>query len=240
MKFTEFISQEIHKIKEMKGRRKWQYIWDYYQWPIIITVFLVVSIIATSISKLNEKEVVLSGYLFDSYYTTEHDDPFADFSDYAELDTEMYTQDFRTNLTLYGMHAEISQQFYATAAAGHTDFAAANPQTFLRLSYDCFKYFYDLRDILTPQQLEQLSDRLFYVDASMLDKLDAQEGTIQLPDHDKPETMKEPVPIGIDIRGGTGVDVLYLGEEPVFMAVLNNAPHLDMTLRFLDYLAIMI
>lgn len=237
MKFTTFITREIHKIKDLKGAKKWQYIWDYYQWPIIITVFLVVSIIATAISLRNEKEIVLSGYLFDSYYSVDQDEPFVDFADAAELDKEKYAPEFLTNLTLYGMYAEISQQFYATVAAGQTDFAASNSQTFLRLSYDCFKYFCDLRDILTPQQLEQLSDRLFYVDAYMLDKLDGQ-GTILLPDHDKPETMKDPVPIGIDIRDGRGVDVLYLGDEPVFMAILNNAPHLDMTLRFLDYLAI--
>lgn len=229
------LSREWKQIKELPFKKKLGFIWDYYKWHILITAFVVISVIATAIALANEKEIVLSGYLFDSLYTTEQEEPFVDFPEYAKLNHETETADFFTNLTLYGMYAETSQQFYSTSAAGHTDFAAAGPQTFLRLSYDSFKYFYDLREILTADQLAELSGRLFYVDASMLDQLDG-EGTIQLPDHDKPEAMKDPVPIGINIRGGRGVDELYLGEDPVFLAVLNNAPHLDMTLQFLEYL----
>ena len=228
-------SQEINKLKGLPLKKKLEFIWDYYKWPILIALFVVISVISTVISLANEKEVVLSGYLFDSYYTTDQDEPFADFPNYAKLDHKTETADFYANLTLYGMYAETSQQFFSSIAAGHTDFAVAAPETFLRLSYDSFKYFYDLREIMTSDQLEKLSDRLFYVDASMLDQLNGQ-GTIQLPDHDKPETMKDPVPIGIDIRGGRGVDALYLGEKPVFLTVVNNAPHLDMTLQFLEYL----
>lgn len=238
MKIIESISREMKKIKSIPQGKKLGYIYDYYKWHIFITVFLVVSVIATAISIANEKEIVLSGYLFDSYYDIEQDEPFVDFPSYAGLDTDKETVEFLANIQLYGMYAETSQQFYATVAAGHTDFAVFNPQSFLRFSYETFSYLYDLREILTPQQLEQLSDRLFYVDASMIDQLDRFEGTIRVPDHDKPETMKDPVPVGINIRGGRGVDAHYLGDEPVFISFVNNAPHMDMIMEFLRYLNI--
>lgn len=236
MKSINSFSREMEKLKDMPFQKKAEFIWDYYKWPILITVFLIISVIGTAISLSNEKEIVLSGFLVDSYYSTDQDEPFVQFPSYAQLNTDEVAVDFLTNITLYGIYTETAQQLFSTIAAGQTDFVASAPETFLRLSYDSFKYFYDLREILTAQQLEQLSDRLFYVDASMLEQLNLQEGTIQLPDPDKPETMKDPVPIGINIRGGRGVDSLYLGEAPVYLAIVNNAPHLDMTRSFLDYL----
>ena len=91
MKIIDSISREIKKIKELPRGKKLGYIYDYYKWPIFITVFLVVSIIATAISIANEKGVVLSGYLFDSYYDIEQDEPFFDFLSYAELDADKET-----------------------------------------------------------------------------------------------------------------------------------------------------
>lgn len=236
MKNRELLIADKIKLSQLSGTEKLRFIWDYYKWPILISLFVVISVIATVIAVSNSKEYVLSGYLFDSFYTTDHDEPFDDFLSYAGVDEDTAQAEFLTNLTLYGLHTETAQQLFSTIAAGQTDFVVSNPETFLRLSYDSFKYFTDLRTILTEEQLEKLSDRLFYVDASMLDKLQGQTGTITLPDHDKPQNMKDPVPVGIDIRGCRGVDVLYLGDDSVFFAIVSNAPNIDMTKMFLSYL----
>lgn len=229
-------SREWAKMKEMPVEKKVQFIWDYYRWPILITVFIVVSVIATAISFSNQKDVVLFGYLLDSFYTTDNDEPFYDFPGYANLDSDNQMGQFQTNISLSQAQAETAQQVYATISAGQTDFVSSNPSTFLRLAYESNKYFADLRDVFTEEQLEALSDRLFYYDASIDVEASSDGVVLRLPDHDKPETMKDPVPIGIDIRGCRGVDPLYLGDDPVFLAVVVNAPHLDMVRTFVDYL----
>lgn len=236
MKNRELFTKDKETFAALTLSQKAGFLCDYYKWYILIPLFIVVSAVATFIYVSSSNEVVLSGYLFDSYYTSDHDEPFHDFSSYAQLDTNKQRPEFLTNLTLYGLYSETSQQLYSTIAAKQTDFLASNPQTFLRLSYDSFKYLADLRNVLSEQQLEQLSNRLFYVDASMVGKLDSQVGTVYLPDPHDPSAMDDPVPVGINIRGGRGVDKLYLGEDPVYLAIVSNAPHLDMTRIFIDFL----
>lgn len=223
-------------LKDMPSEKKAEFIWDYYKVPILIALFLVVSVVVTVAAVSGSKEVVLSGYLFDSYYSTDQEEPFHEFPSYAKLDTDTVQAEFLTNLSLYGIYSETSQQLFSTIAAGQTDFVASNPETFLRLSYDSYKYFFDLREVLSQEQLDRLTERIFYVDASMLDQLDSQSGTIILPDPHDPGAMIDPVPIGINIRGGRGVDELYLGDDPVYLAIVSNAPHSEMTLTFLDFL----
>lgn len=230
------ISKELKTMKALPLGKKAEFIWDYYRWPILITLFIVISAIATVITIAHEKDVVLSGYLLDSFYTTDSDEPFHDFIPYANMDTEKQMIQFQTNISLNEAQAETAQQVFVTISAGQTDLLVSSASTFLRLAYESNRYFYDLREVFTPEQLEKLSDYLFYYDASVDVDVSPEDGVLHLPDHDKPETMKNPVPIGINVRGCRGVDDLYLGDKPVFLAVVVNAPNMNTIHSFVDYL----
>lgn len=230
-----FLDEKI-KLKELSPKRRAEYIIDYYKWHILVIIMILVFTITTAFSYFTDKETVLSGYLLDSYYALGQNDPFYDFEEYAGINQAEEDTEFYPNLILYGGTDTTANQLFSTIFAGQTDFIISNPGTFLQFSYESYRYITDLREILTPEQLDKLLGRLFYVDASLLESLDTQNGTVYLPDHDKPETMAEPVPVGIDIKGCRGVDQLYPGEDYVFFAVVSNAPHEEMIITFLEYL----
>lgn len=236
MKMMEFFRGEKKKLKELSPGKRAEYIIDYYKGAILALILLLAFLISSVIADFTAKKTVLSGFLLDSYYALGQDDPFYDFETYAGINQSQEDTEFYPNLILYDNTDTTAQQLYSAIVAGQTDFITGNGSTFLRFSYESFRYVTDLREILTTEQLDELSNRLFYVDASLLETLDTQNGTVYLPDHDKPELMEQPVPVGINIKGFRGVDELYPAEEYVFFAVVSNAPHTDMVATFLEYL----
>ena len=123
---------------------------------------------------------------------------------------------------------------------GLLDFLAGDAASMETLAYSDF--FVDLRDVLTPEQLEALDGRLRYIDLAVVRQLEQMAleknypETFTVPDPAKPEAMAEPVPILVDVTGWQPLEPFF-GDSPTLLAVTQNTRHPGTTREFLEYLA---
>lgn len=103
--------------------------------------------------------------------------------------------------------------------------------------------FVELTTYLSAEQLALVEPYLLYVDNAVIEELDEafdnKEDTskIKLPDPRKPEEMKEPVAVMIDMSNCEEIAAIYgnSGEDIAF-GLITSAPNEDMLIKFIDYL----
>ena len=103
--------------------------------------------------------------------------------------------------------------------------------------------FVELTTYLSPERLKLVEPYLLYVDSAVIEELDAayenKEDTskIKLPDPRKPEEMKEPVAVMIDMSSCEEFASIYGGsDETIALGLITSAPNEDMLMKFIDYL----
>ena len=84
---------------------------------------------------------------------------------------------------------------------------------------------------------------ILYYDREVMEKMNSTDDTtkdmaeIILPNPSKPEQMKDPVPVMINITGTETISILYPGfTDNYAIAFLANAKNTEKALEFLDYL----
>ncbi len=242
MKMSEYTKNEWKKMKDKPRKERLSYFWDYYKWPTIIAVLVVVAITYTVAVQLTKKEAVLSGILINSSVPLEDPAFLQDFCNEAGIDTKKEQIVLATGLSMTADNPTVGimtyQRIHAGIAAKETDFLIATTDAFRQCSYDSSHMLLDLREFLSPEQLEGLKGKLYYIDGSLFEKIyNGGEDTVVYPSPFAPEEMADPVPVGIDIRKCTEfLDSYYDTEEPIYFAVVINAPHLDTTLQFFEFM----
>lgn len=103
--------------------------------------------------------------------------------------------------------------------------------------------FMELTTYLNPEQLKLVEPYLLYVDNAVIDELDEayenDEDTskIALPDPKKPEDMKEPVAVMIDMSSCVELVKIYGGsDETLAFGLITSSPNQDMLVKFIEYL----
>lgn len=201
------------------------------------------------IAGLTAKETVLTGVLLGLPEETPEEMPqslASGFLDSLELDPSVAKVRLVTDLPF---SAEVSgnslvDNFTAIdtlteyISDGLVDFLMGDTASMETLAYSDF--FEDLRQILTPEQLEALEGRIRYMDLGVVRQLEemAESKTypenFTLPDPAKPELMEEPVPVFIDVSRSSCLKDLY--PEDALLAVAQNSSHLGTVRAFVDYL----
>ncbi len=228
-------------MKDQPLKVRLAYFWEYYKWPSILAVLIVIALIYTVTVQLNRKEDVLSGILINS--TTPLEDPefLQAFCNETGIDTNKQSISLLTSLSLMSENPSMSfmtyERIHAGIASKETDFLIAEEAALQQCGYDSSHMLLDLREFLSPEQLTALEDRLYYIDGTLLERdLNAEEA-IAFPSPFAPEEMENPVPVGIDICDCTEfLDSYYSTKQPLYFAVVCNAPHLDSTLQFFEYI----
>ena len=242
MKMSEYTKNEWKKMKEKPCRERLAFFWDYYKWPAIIAVLLVVAITYTVVVQMGKKEAALSGILINSSVPLDDSEFLQAFCDKVGIDTNDYQIVLATGLSLAADNPTVGimtyQRIHAGIAAEETDFIIATEDAFRQCSYDSSHMFLDLRELLSPEQLAQWEGKLYYIDKSLFEKLYSGGGsTVVYPSPFVPEEMADPVPVGIDIcECAAFLDSYYDSDEQVYFAVVTNAPHSDRTRQFLEYI----
>ena len=238
---------ELEKLKHLSPKKRVQYIFDYYKFPIlavIVVIVLTVSIIQTVVS---HKEVAFNAVLLNAGGTavTSNDARFAsDFAEAAGIDTNAYSVyvDCSNVLNLQAetqydlaVRAKISALF----AAKEIDILGADPEAFD--DYARNGAFMDLRSALPDDMLKRLEDRgyIYYVDSETLRKLDEEVSMEEAVISTDRAGMTEPVPIGV--AAATSRILLdggyYQGKEPV-VGIVDNTTHVDSAEKFIEFLDI--
>ena len=128
-------------------------------------------------------------------------------------------------------------------------YVAANELDSMITDFDSFqKYansslFYDLRDILTEEQLQALEPYFYYVDREVVLAIEAANDdmntdyTPEYPDPLHPEEMQDPVPVGICLTDCKDLtDNYYFRGDGIVMGIYANAEHADTAVDLAEYL----
>lgn len=215
------IRLQREKLNGQPFAMKLNYYWGYYKVHAIIIILAACIFGSLLHSILTQKETVLS-VAYVNAFPNINDELFMDeFESYLGintrkqqtiLDSTYYIDD--TSTSPYA--ATYEQKFSAMAMAGQLDVVVADEKKFD--FYGKQGFFQDLRPLLTPEQLEQYEDLLFYCD---------------IPD----DESSDPVPVGINITNANKIcsTESYPNNIAIY-GIITNSKYVDNALSYLNYL----
>lgn len=238
--------EERAQIKNQPFKKKLNYFWTYYKWFVIVGVIVIILIVSGIRSYLDKKEFALYGVCLNAFPLYEEIDPLAaGFEEFAVINTDKYNVSFNSTLTLTdqmdqnGVNA--TQFITVYIAAKDLDVAVMDPIRFSKYAYQ--ETYLDLRELLDADMLENLSDKLYYVDKSVIDEINALVSKsesiddVEIPDPFKPEQMKEPIPVGINLNEAEKfTSAYYYDNNEAYLGVIVNTENREMALKLIQYL----
>lgn len=248
MKFIDRIKADYQKVKDKPRKEKWEFFWDYYKIPALCILLAIVLLVQGIFSAANRKETVFSAVMLNCRIGIEEDAFLKGYYDHAGIDSKTQTAAFYTDMLLVEGNNQVNtntiQRIMAGIAVQDTDFITGTPEAFQMCAYHSGRIFVDLREFLDEETLAKLSGRLYYIDDTIIDQINAPLGEQVEPsvldypaDPKKPETMKKPIPVGIDVSDRTAFrDTYYLPTNTVYIGVVSNTLRPELTRLFIDYL----
>ena len=249
MVFFENIKKIREAIKAGKGGAVFEYFYDYYKFEAFVIFGILFFIGNMAYTKLTDKNIVLSGALLNQYniLAEEHTLDFAE-TFLKEQDIDLKNNKAEFNTTLRYAHSGDStfndatiQGLVAQCSGGTIDFITGDLEAMTIFAYG--DYFYDLTEVLTDEEIAVYEPYFLYIDRDYQRQIEEALSTPELiptiirPDMRNPETMIDPVPVLVDISNSTlhSEISIYLVDVLCFGFTV-NAPHLEFTKEFLDYL----
>ncbi len=245
-KMDEF-KEERAAIKDKPFKERLAYFIEYYGARTILIAVCVIALFSIIIKNITAKDIVLYAAMYNTM-DLRKDGAYAEsFKEYAGLDTKR--QDVILDETMYIDLVHWDE--YTNSSIEKTmlfvtsqELDVVMAQEFVTEYFAYFDFFMDVRDYLTPEQLEQYKDSFYYIDRKVMEEQQEPEDSLYLqyepdyPDPRKPELMTDPVPVGIymgdtnqlAIRSSYYID----GENPVF-CVLVNSKNATWANRFFEF-----
>lgn len=246
MTIFEHIKKQHENIKSKPKEERWRYFWDYYKWHMLAIVLVIAILIQGVVSIVNRKETVFSGILLNCMISIDDDEFLQGFYDHAGIDAKHQQAAFYTDITLTDKNNKNDitafQRIMAGIATKDTDFVVGQKENFQLCAYNTSRMLMDLREFLDAETLKTYADRLYYVDGAVVEKLsvpvgELQDTSIPIPDPTKPEAMKDPIPVGIDISDRKDFQTAYYFPDTVlYLGVITNTTRPELTRQFIDYL----
>lgn len=245
---SEFQEERDAVLKHGTFKQKAAYIWEYYKWHIIIPIVVIVAVICFIVQAVTAPDILLNGVLLNVYPSESSigtDDILNEF--YQQHDIDPDDEEVSLNSSLYysatdsSSNYQSSQALMAWASAGQIDFMTGDSDTLTDLAYR--GYFMDLREILTEEQIRAYEPYFLYIDMAVYEernqKADDLEDVSEMeyPDCTKPEDMKEPVPVFLNMSHSQKLTSVYgIETDTLSLGFVESGDCLPMAVTFLDYL----
>lgn len=243
---------------KMKGRplkEKLAYIWEYYHIVILIAagaIFILASLIKAFVTS---KDYALSVVMINSVagaFEGVTDEWTAELTDTLDFDQKKYEVYIDTSIMIGGPNVTASQEyaslqkFAALMSSKSMDIITADTPRFEQYAQN--QYFCDLRDVFSQEELDEMTEYIYYTDAATYSDYGSDVdpsvdvNAIQAAyviDHRDPSSMKEPVPVGFFIPessrlGASGIyshlpaEDAFQGHTPeAVIGIAINSPRLD-------------
>lgn len=241
-------AKKIFKTGTLK--EKLEYIFDYYKWHILILIFVIYAIGNIIYTNVTAKESVLQGIFLNTIVEESSSleleqeflakYPIDSSSEEIFFDTSLYYVSDADSTYSETSHQTI-QVLSVRIAAGEIDFVVSDLENIYTLVYN--QYFFELPEVLNKKQLEKYEPYFLYYDKALLEELnnidftEKKQPEIVYPDPSKPELMKDPVPILIDIDTSERLSGIYPNSYLDYgMAFVVNSANTEKSLEFLDFL----
>lgn len=242
--------EEREALKNGTPKQKFSYFWYYYKWHVIISVIIIGMLISFIYQYVNQKDTVFNAVLLNAslldQISSEQPDFIADFAEKEGIDLNTGDITFDTSIRIV---EDSMDETSVTSTQKLMVYVAANELDSMITDFDSFqKYansslFYDLRDILTEEQLQALEPYFYYVDREVVLAIEAANDdlntdyTPEYPDSLHPEEMQDPVPVGICLTGCKDLtDNYYFRGDGIVMGIYANAKHADTAVDLAEYL----
>lgn len=226
----------LEQLKEMKDRPfkdKLEYFWEYYKYlalGVIVTIAIIIGIIHSIVS-YREYAISIIVVNSDSTVSDELSDEWeSDLAEILQINTKKEKVYIDTSIQVgNGTQQQIEyaalQKLVAFFTSRTADVFIANTPLFEEYSQN--GNVGDLRNYYSEEELEALSDIIYYTDAATfvdyqdISNLDAQEDQKKYTvDHRDPDSMQDPIPTGFYVTNST-----VLGETGVYRHLLSYEPY---------------
>ena len=236
--------EERNSIRQKSLKEKISYFFDYYKWHTVAVVVITIAVVSMIIHLVNRKDCSLYVALLNSMAVSQTEDYVQRFEEYVGIDREDYEVIFDTSLYIEiggrdSVTATSFQKLTVYIAAGDLDVIITDPE--IIEYYVDEGIFSDLRQVLSPEQISLYEPYFFYVDQAELDAIqeaEARNETYEAVSSDprQPESMSDPVPVGIFLDGCQGLkeNVQFFDEEPV-LSVMINSSNVETALKLIDF-----
>lgn len=235
----------IYQLKNLKGKpfkQKVEHIVTYFWLPILLTVAILYGLGAYIVHVVTMKDTALSVICLNTYADNALANEYVtNFALDAGIDLEEYELYISTDLTLDNQDLNnaynTAQVIVAQVAAHSVDMIAGDLETTTRYFYQ--EMFWELEEILTPEQKEAYADYFLYADMAVMRHL--QEDLVEapvFPDPTKPEEMAEPVAVAIRVPADSGFkkNCYTYWKTDIAVGIVATSENMDNVLAFLDYI----
>ena len=149
--------EEREALKHGTLKQKFRYFLDYYKWYVVAAVAIVGFAASMIYNMVTRKEMAFSVSLVNAFDIGTGEEQLASFAEYAGIDTEefdvMADSSMQIDYTSTDQNTAASlQKLMVLVAAGEIDALLSDEAVIEQYAYS--ETFYDLRDVLTAQQLE--------------------------------------------------------------------------------------
>ncbi|MBR1930112.1 MAG: hypothetical protein IJ833_01365 [Lachnospiraceae bacterium] len=238
--------EEREALKQASIWEKIKYFVYYYKWHTVAAIAVLIIGFTWIRDVVTSKDAAFYAAIVNGAALNNAEEFNLAFTAYSGIDNQKYDVIFDTSMQLVSgsgdqMSVASSQKLVAYSSIGELDILCANQSLFT--DYANSTFFYDLREILTPEQMEQCKPYLYYVDRPVVEAMEEAEPTfdnptpIEVPDPSKPELMEDPIPVGLfanDLK--TLTDYYYLGPEDAALGIPINTKNLDNAIKFLTFI----
>lgn len=250
------IKEQQMKAKDMSFKGKLAYFWYYYKIHTIVAVIVIIFLGNFIYDMATAKDYNFYGILLNAYHV-DSDAMESAFGEYAGLDMETYECFIDTSTTLsYQTQSEFdlatSQKLIALVQTKDLDAVVFDAQVFENFSFNGM--FMDLREIFSEEELAEYEGNIYYIDYAEVRKAEEAEDELLLETqesakasyeeiaqeaqtHRYPETMEEPVPVGIfmDASPFAAKTESYDPLVPIYGFIVNSQ-RIDTAKQYLTFL----
>lgn len=229
-------------------KEKFKYIMDYYGFRTIVALIVLTIIIVTVVKSCTAPDVILNGTFINlSQYGRTHVAAELEerFLKDQKIDASEFTVSFGNSLIFSSTDVETTSASYqalaAQASAGTLDFIVSSPDSVMTYAYEGL--FVDLTTVLSKEQIEMYEPYFLYVDKEVaIQKEDMTLSSDEIfeenyPDCRKPEEMKKPIPVLIDLSQSKTIKDLYNAKKiDLCYGIVDLGENKDNAIIFLDYI----
>lgn len=236
--------EEREALKHGTPQQKFSYFMDYYKWHVIIGVAAVIFVVTTIYQIATQKDTAFYAALVNGLDLENAESYGQSFAEFAGIDTESYSVQFDTTLRIQlnsydESSVASSQKMAALIASKDIDVLVSDIDIINQYAYN--DTFLDLRDFLTEEQFAAYEPYFYYMDLAVYTEKEAAfssgnfEYVTEYPDPRKPETMEEPVPVGIYLDTAAGLKENYYYSGDVVIGVVGNTTRPETASKFIDF-----
>lgn len=241
--------EERAAMKHGTPQQKFSYFVEYYKWHVVAGVVILAFLISVIHHMLTDKDTAFYAAYINVLPLGSSEEHIQAFAEYAGIDMDTY--ELMIDDTLYLSLDTPSQDSMATSqklmaylAAGEIDVFLSDETIIQQYAYN--ESFYDLRDILSQEQIDRYEPYFFYMDQAVAEAIhdarndpnyDYNQSPV-IPDPKDPDAMERPIPVGISLdNAGSLSELYYFGDDcPGIIAVAVTSSRSDTAAKYIDYL----